>query len=157
MTERTERSEGHEGMPNQHSMTERTDAGIIEAARALSAAFAARDLAAALACFVADDDIGYIGSEHAESAAGRAAVARLLATVFARGEAYSWRVTRATVREYGEFAYLLAEADGLVHADDGLTPFPYRISGLVQRVGGRWLWRHCHGCEPAADPLPDKR
>ena len=126
-----------------------TRAGIVAAAHQLSAAFAARDLGAALDCFVTGDDIGYTGSEHAEAAAGRAAVTRLLASVFARDEAYSWQVTGATVREYGEFAYLLAEADGLARADDGaVTPFPYRISGVVQRAGGRWRWRHCHGCEP---------
>ena len=125
---------------------------IISVAHDLSTAFAARDLTAALACFVPDDDIGYVGSEHAEAASGRAAVTQLLATVFARDEVYSWRVTAATTREYGEFAYLLAEADGLTRSADGmLTPFPYRISGLVQRVGGRWLWRLCHGCEPSTD------
>ena len=118
----------------------------------LSAAFAGRDLAAALDCFVSDDDIGYVGSEHGEAATGRAAVAGLFGTVFARDEAYSWEVTAVSVREYGDMAYLLAEANGLAHGDDGtLTPFPYRVSGLLQRVGDRWLWRHCHGCEPAAE------
>ena len=128
-----------------------TRAGIVAAAHDLSAAFAARDLGAALDCFVAGEDIGYVGSEHGESASGRAAVTRLLATVFARDEAYSWRVTTAIVREYGEFGYLFAEADGLARTDGGeLTPFPYRISGLMQRVGGRWRWRQCHGCEPSS-------
>ena len=62
--------------------------GPIEAVRELSAAFAARDLAAALQCFVPGDDVGYAGSELAERADGRDALTVLLAGVFQRDEAY---------------------------------------------------------------------
>jgi ketosteroid isomerase-like protein len=128
------------------------DASVVAATERLSAAFAARDLVAALACFVADDGIGYVGSENAENAAGRAAVEALFKALFARDEAYSWQVTNALVREYGDCAYLFAEADGLVHTDAGGTvPFAYRISGVLENVGGLWQWRHCHGCEPAGE------
>ena len=137
-------------------MTERPDqstASIVAAAERLSAAFAARDVAAALACFVTDDDIGYVGSEHAENAAGRAEVTALLTKIFARHEAYSWQLTTVSVREYPGFAYLVAEADGLVHPDAGGTiPCPYRISGILEEHAGRWRWRHCHGCEPEGEP-----
>jgi ketosteroid isomerase-like protein len=131
---------------------EASDAFAVAAAQRLSTAFAARDVGAALACFVTDDDIGYIGSESAESAAGRAAVEALFKRLFARDEAYSWQVTKALVREYGDCAYLFAEADGLVHTDAGSTlPFAYRISGVLEKPGGPWKWRHCHGCEPAGE------
>ena len=124
---------------------------VTAAAERLSAAFAARDVHAALACFVAEDDIGYVGSEEGENAVGRAAVEELLNQLFARDEAYSWRVTNAQVLAYGDTAYLFAEADGTVHADAGGTErFPYRICGVLERVGDRWQWRHCHGCEPVA-------
>lgn len=131
-------------------MTERQSTmSIVAAAERLSAAFAARDIAAALACFVSDDDIGYVGSEHAENATGRAAVTALLTKIFARDEAYSWRLTTVSVREYAGGAYLAAEADGFVHPDaGGIVPFPYRISGMLEEHAGRWRWRHCHGCEP---------
>jgi ketosteroid isomerase-like protein len=126
------------------------DAAVVAAAERLSGAFAARDLTAALACFVTGDDVGYVGSEQGETAAGRSALEALLSTVFARDEAYSWQVTTATVHRSGTFAYLFAEADGLVHHADGSTvPFPYRIGGILEDVAGRWQWRHCHGCEPA--------
>jgi ketosteroid isomerase-like protein len=131
---------------------EHPDASVVAATERLSAAFAARDVDAALACFVTDDDIGYVGSEEAENAAGRAAVEALLGKLFARDEAYSWQVTKALVREYGDCAYLFAEADGLVHTDAGGTvPFAYRISGVLEDIGGRWKWRHCHGCEPTGE------
>jgi ketosteroid isomerase-like protein len=133
-------------MTEQH---EQSNTSIIAAAERLSDAFAARDIAAALACFVTDDNIGYVGSEHAENAAGRAAVGALLTKIFARHEAYSWQITTVSVREYTDCAYLLAEADGLVHTDaGGIVPFPYRISGILEEHTGQWRWRHCHGCEP---------
>jgi uncharacterized protein (TIGR02246 family) len=119
----------------------------------LSAAFAARDVGAALDCFADGDDIGYAGSEQTETATGRRAVAQLFTAVFARDEAYSWRITGSTVREYGDHAYLVADAIGTVHADGGEeTAFPYRVSGLLHRAAGRWRWRHCQGCEPAVEP-----
>ncbi|GAA3347196.1 hypothetical protein GCM10020358_61040 [Amorphoplanes nipponensis] len=123
---------------------------VLAAAAQLSAAFAARDAAAALACFVTGDDIAYVGSEHAESATGREAVAALFADVFGRDEAYSWEVTTAAVREYGDCAYVIAEADAYAHPDaGGVVPFAYRISGLLEPTGTGWRWRYCHGCEPA--------
>jgi ketosteroid isomerase-like protein len=126
-------------------------AAVVAAADRLSAAFAARDVDAALDCFVLDDHIGYAGSEQAETATGRGAVSALLAAVFARAEAYSWQVTAARVHMYGGCAYLFAEADGLARTDAGETvPFPYRVSGMLEEDGGRWRWRHCQGGEPTA-------
>jgi ketosteroid isomerase-like protein len=123
--------------------------GPIQAVTALSAAFADRDLAAALDCFVPGDDIGYAGSELTETATGRAALTELLTGVFGRDEAYSWTVTAVTVHEYGPAAYVFAEAQGLVRGDDGAADtFAYRVCGMVELVGGRWRWRHCQGCEP---------
>jgi ketosteroid isomerase-like protein len=125
------------------------EGAVVAAAERLSAAFAARDLDAALACFVVGDDIGYAGSEQGETASGRDAVSALLEAVFARDEAYSWRVTEARVYVYGRGAYLFAEADGSIRTDAGKTAaFPYRISGVLECDGGPWRWRHCHGGEP---------
>jgi ketosteroid isomerase-like protein len=124
---------------------------VVAAADDLGAAFAARDVDAALACFAPDDAIGYVGSEHGEAATGRRAVAELFTAVFARDEAYSWRATEPVVHGLGDHAYLIADAEGLARADDGTsTGFRYRISGLLHLIDGRWRWRHCHGCEPAA-------
>lgn len=124
--------------------------GPLEAVRELSEAFAKRDVTAALDCFAPGDDVGYAGSERAETAAGRQALTALFADVFGRPEAYAWTATGGTVHRYGPSAYVFAEADGLVRTDDGdEETFPYRVSGMVELVGDRWLWRHCQGGEPA--------
>ena len=121
----------------------------VDAVRDLSAAFAARDLDAAMACFVPGDDLGYAGSEKNETATGRDALTALLGKLFLRDEAYAWSVTAATVHRHGDRAYVFTEADGSVRSDAGVTDsFPYRVSGLVELAGGRWRWRHCQGGEP---------
>ncbi|WP_433378361.1 YybH family protein [Actinoplanes sp. CA-142083] len=121
----------------------------MDAVRDLSAAFAARDLSAALACFVPGDCVGYVGSERGETASGRDALTALLGKVFLRDEAYAWKETAATVHRHGDQAYVFTEAEGEVRSDAGVvSEFAYRVSGLVELVGGRWLWRHCQGGEP---------
>lgn len=115
----------------------------------LGAAFGARDVAAALACFVPDADITYVGSEAGERAEGRAAVEALLADLFARDEAYSWRAREVSVHRYGPVAFLIAETDATVVTDaGGREQFAYRLSGLLQLVDGEWRWRACMGSEP---------
>jgi len=122
-----------------------------QAVHDLSEAFAARDLGAALACFAPGDDIGYAGSERAESAMGRAELTALLGEVFTRAEAYAWEPRETTVHLAGSRAYVFAEADGVARTDaGGHENFPYRVSGLVEQVEGRWLWRHCQGSEPSS-------
>jgi ketosteroid isomerase-like protein len=123
--------------------------GPIQAVHDLSEAFAARDLDAALACFAPDDRIGYAGSERDETATHRDAVAALLGKLFAREESYSWQPTAATIHQHGPTAYVFAEATGRARQTDGAEePFPYRVAGLAELVGGRWVWRHCQGSEP---------
>ncbi|MGI5247409.1 YybH family protein [Dactylosporangium sp. CA-139066] len=118
----------------------------------LGRAFLARDVEAALACFVPDDDITYVGSEAGESATGREEVRALLAGLFARDEAYTWQATSATVHSLPGAAFVIAEADGAEHAPGGaVEPFPYRVTGLLsRRSSGAWLWRAVQGSEPVS-------
>ncbi|WP_432986015.1 nuclear transport factor 2 family protein [Dactylosporangium sp. CA-233914] len=123
---------------------------VVEMVDRLGRAFLARDVEAALACFVPDDDITYAGSEAGESATGREEVRTLLSGLFARPAAYTWQATSATVHSLPGGAFVIAEADGVQHAADGtVEPFPYRITGLLsRRSSGAWLWRAVQGSEP---------
>lgn len=118
----------------------------------LGAAFHAKDVAAALACFVDDEDISYVGSEQGESAHGRAAVATLLGDLFARAESYSWRTRDLIVHRAGPGAgagaFVVADADGTEDGPAGTESFPYRVSGLLEPVAGGWRWRAVQGSEP---------
>jgi ketosteroid isomerase-like protein len=125
---------------------------VLEMVDRLGRAFLDRNVEAALACFVPDDDITYFGSEPDESATGREAVRALLAGLFARDEAYTWQATSATIHTLPGAAFVIAEADGAARAADGtVEPFPYRITGLLsRRSSGAWLWRAVQGSEPTS-------
>jgi hypothetical protein len=114
----------------------------------LGTAFRLRDLAAALACFVDDDEITYVGSEDGESAHGRAAVATLLGKLFARVESYDWETHNLMVHRFGVHAFVIADAHGTEYGPSGTEPFPYRVSGLLELVDTDWRWRAVQGSEP---------
>lgn len=125
---------------------------VVEMVDRLGRAFLDKDVEAALSCFVADDDITYVGPQAGESATGHAAVRELLSGVFARPPAYNWQATSATVHTLPGAAFVIAEADGAQHWPDGtVDAFPYRITGLAsRRASGAWLWRAVQGSEPAS-------
>ena len=126
------------------------DHDVLQAATRLSTAFGARDLQAAMDCFVSDDQISYEGSESGEKAVGRAAVVQLLSDVFARPEAYIWEIRDAEVFVKDDVAYLSCETTGYTLTDSGAgKSFSYRLCGLLQNTESGWRWRACHGCEPA--------
>lgn len=114
----------------------------------LGAAFRAKDVAAALACFVDDDDITYVGSEQGESAYGRSAVATLLDELFSRAESYGWQARNAIVHRIDAGAFVIADADGIEEGPTSTEPFAYRVSGLLELVDGDWRWRAVQGSEP---------
>jgi len=121
-----------------------------EALDALSRAFAARDVAAALACFVDDDEVIYSGSEVGEVAAGRAELQVLFAALFQRDVAYSWHATDVRWSCRNDLMLVAACATG--HAR-GRGPgadedFAYRLTGVLSRQTDGWRWLHLHGAEP---------
>jgi hypothetical protein len=122
---------------------------LLASVRRLSDAFATRDVTAALACFVAADDISYVGSEQGERAQGREAVAGLFGSLFARAETYSWQAGELIAHHGAGYAYVTVEAEGLAISDGGdREVFPYRLCGLLEPTGDRWAWRACHASVP---------
>ncbi|MGH8869831.1 MAG: nuclear transport factor 2 family protein [Actinomycetes bacterium] len=133
----------------------------VEAGRAvdaMGAAFASGEAARVLGHFVDSDDIAYAGSEPGEVAVGRAAVADLLADLFARDERYDWHAAEVYVLPLGARAVVVAETTLRVTpiGDPARTVehVPYRLSGLLEHDGVGWRWRTCQGAEllsPAED------
>jgi hypothetical protein len=121
---------------------------ITDAVDRLGAAFRAKDAAAALACFVEDDEITYVGSEERESAYGRSAVATLLGELFSRAESYSWQARNVIVHRLDAGAFVIADTEGTEEGPAGTEPFAYRVSGLLELVNGDWRWRAVQGSEP---------
>jgi len=98
--------------------------------------------------FVPDEDVLLVGSEADEVAAGRDELAAFFARIFARDITFSWEWDRIEVSKAGDIAWFFTEGRVILTTAKGQRKSPYRISGVLERHGERWLWRQYHGSEP---------
>ncbi len=92
-----------------------------------------------------------VGSEAGEVAAGRVALAAFFQRVYARPETFSWEWDRIEAAHSGGLAWFFAEGRVILTTGDRRRVGPYRISGVLEQVDGRWLWRQYHGSEPIGE------
>lgn len=117
-----------------------------EALERLSDLLAARDFA-----FVDEFDPSsalLIGSEEGEVASTTAEMRSLLASVYALPVQIGWEWEEVVADASGDVAWVYAEGRLAMAGDVGVEHKPYRMSGVLQRTNGRWLWRLFHGSEP---------
>jgi ketosteroid isomerase-like protein len=112
--------------------------------------FLARRDMALLDEFAKGDDTLLVGSAPGETARGRAELQAHFAGIFARPETLSFSWRRVEVSVHGRVAFLYAEGDVVIHGDAGDRREPYRLSGVLELHGGRWLWRQFHGSQPVS-------
>ena len=98
--------------------------------------------------FVAGDDVFLIGSEIGEVAAGSREVASFFTRIFAREVRFSWEWDRIHVSYTGNLAWFFADGRVVLSTGKDQRKAPYRITGVLERQGERWLWRQYHGSEP---------
>ncbi len=111
-------------------------------------AVAAKRVEDALAAFSGDPDCRLIGSEVGEEARGPDALRSFFIEMFARPASFSvaWRSRRASIN--GDTAWFSALVDARMSTSD--RSGPYRMTGVLVRRQGRWLWQLYHGGEPRA-------
>jgi ketosteroid isomerase-like protein len=95
------------------------------------------------------DDALLVGSERGEMAVGRAELQPFLRQVFDRPTRISWEWDDIRASAAGELCWLFAEGTVVITGLDGEMRAPYRLSGVLRCVAGRWLWQQFHGAEPA--------
>jgi ketosteroid isomerase-like protein len=100
--------------------------------------------------FVPADDALLIGAEAGDVARGPAEIEAFVKRLFAQPETISWAWRRVEVSVLGEAAWVFAEGEVVRRGDDSDRRQPYRLTGLLEPRGGRWLWRTFHGSQPAA-------
>lgn len=117
----------------------------------LSNAFRDQDVDRLLGLFSKRPEVTYAGSELGERATGPADLAALLTQVVGRDEAYAFDLTDVRIAEVGDVLSVLAEGTGTAHAA-GREPvtFGYRLTGVLVRERGRWVWLLLVGGEPVA-------
>jgi ketosteroid isomerase-like protein len=109
------------------------------------AAVTQRRLEGVLALFAPDADATLIGSSLGEIARGPIELRRFLESMFAGPQTVGWEWDDVSVSCAGEIAWLWLEGALVL---DGRSDRAYRISGVLERRQGRWLWSLFHGSEP---------
>jgi ketosteroid isomerase-like protein len=110
------------------------------------AAVSERRLEGALSLFAPDADATVIGSSLGEIARGPTELRAFLEQIFASPQAVSWEWDDVSISAAGDVAWLWLEGALVL---DGRSDRAYRISGVLERRSGRWLWTLFHGSEPS--------
>jgi len=110
------------------------------------AAVSERRLEGVLSLFAPDADATLIGSSIGEIARGPMEIRPFLEQAFASPHTVSWEWDDVSVSACGDVAWLWLEG---ALALDGRSDRAYRISGVLERRQGRWLWSLFHGSEPS--------
>lgn len=105
-----------------------------------------------LADFAPGDDLLLIGSEAGEVAIGRQELEAFFARIFAREVTFSWEWERIDISHAGDLAWIFADGQAVLTTAQEQRKTPYRITGVLERHGERWLWRQYHGSEPVNSP-----
>jgi ketosteroid isomerase-like protein len=118
----------------------------------LNTLFWQRD-AAILSEFAADD-VALIGSEVSEVVAGREQVEQFLRRVLGQPAHHWWEWTTVHVSSRGSIAWLFADGSIVIPGEGRQSRLPFRITGVLEEVDGKWLWRQFHAAEPVPDRSP---
>jgi uncharacterized protein (TIGR02246 family) len=110
------------------------------------AAVSDRRLEGVLSLFAPDADATRIGSSLGEIARGPIELRAFLEKLFDQPQAVSWEWDDVSISAAGDVAWLWLEG---ALSLDGRSARAYRISGVLERRQGRWLWSLFHGSEPS--------
>jgi ketosteroid isomerase-like protein len=110
------------------------------------AAVSDRRLEGVLSLVAPDADATLIGSSLGEIARGPIELRAFLEQLFALPQAIAWEWDDVSVSASGDVAWLWLEGALVI---DGRSVRAYRISGVLERRSGRWLWTLFHGSEPS--------
>jgi ketosteroid isomerase-like protein len=110
------------------------------------AAVSDRRLEGVLSLFAPDADATLIGSSLGEIARGPIELRAFLERLFDQPQTVSWEWDDVSISAAGDVAWLWLEG---AHCLDGRSERAYRISGVLERRQGRWLWSLFHGSEPS--------
>lgn len=99
--------------------------------------------------FAPGADTILIGSEAGEIAAGRAQLEEFFQHILSLPVTLGWEWEEIKVSAAGGVAWFYAAGEVVMRGADGRQSAPYRMTGVLERIGERWLWRQLHGSEPA--------
>jgi ketosteroid isomerase-like protein len=99
--------------------------------------------------FAPDSDVLLLGSDADELAIGHEQLADFFQKIVSLPVTLSWEWKQTKVSSLGNVAWIFAQGDIVVRSASGEKRSPYRLTGVLERQNGKWLWRQFHGSEPA--------
>ena len=106
---------------------------------------------ALLSEFADEANVRLVGSEVSEVATGPAEVEALVRRFFGLPVQIRWEWRSRDVSFVGDVAWLFAQGEAVLRGEGGEQRVPYRMTGVLERRGDTWRWRHIHGSEPIPD------
>ena len=103
---------------------------------------------AVLGEFAADADVLLVGSESGEVVEGPAGLRDFFQKVYRAPANVGWEWRKVRIASEGNVAWLFAEGQVVIVTNANPQRRPYRLTGVLQRNGKRWLWKLFHGSEP---------
>jgi hypothetical protein len=126
----------------------KTEEAILGKLRGFSESFSKQDVEGALGLFATDAEVVMMGSEEWEMGVGSENIRSVFKRLLSRRETYRWEWKWHTLAASGSVAWILANGECHTRAGKTETVSPYRLSGVFERRGDRWLWVLFHGSEP---------
>ena len=106
-----------------------------------------RDPATAAALF-ADDGLSFSGSDLAERATTKAELLELLQGIAASPNTLTFSWTERRTHVEGDVAWVNAAGSVTITGPSGERTIPYRVTAVLRRRAGRWMWHTFAGSEP---------
>lgn len=120
--------------------------GVLKTFNALLDHIANGRLDETMVCFTEDADVALFGSEATDRAVGPRAIRTHMAEIYARPYRILFDLDPGKVSSNGNVAWLTAEGTVKLSTDD--DRHPYRLSAVMEKRGGEWLWQRFDGSEP---------
>jgi ketosteroid isomerase-like protein len=126
---------------------------VLKAVDALLGHFANGRHAESVAAFTDDADVTLIGSEAGEVVVGPQALRQFFADLYAEPHRILFTLPERTISASGNVAWFTGEGTFRLSTEDGEGK-PYRLTGVLERRGERWLWQLFCGSEPSKTAQP---
>jgi ketosteroid isomerase-like protein len=119
-----------------------------DALNGLVAALATRDVEQLMPLFT--EKASLFGSEDAEVAIGSSSIRSFFEDLCAQPLTYSWVWEVTAAGRDADVVWFVAPGLARLAGDDGTTSEidPYRLSGVLRRIGPRWTFELFNGSEP---------
>jgi ketosteroid isomerase-like protein len=130
---------------------QRTTAEVTQTFKAMFEAYKKKDLQATLSYWAPDPDLVAIGTGADEKAVGLTQFTESLKRDWAQGELQSIGVTDFSVSAAGLVAWFSADITLHGTSTDGNFDFQTRLTGVMEKRNGKWLWVQMHLSTPSCE------